>query len=94
MNLISLEIGPPLSGAGKFHELRGQCTFLPCSLGYRRVQIDRMARLARIIVPSLPHHVTQCGNGCAKVFFTPQDYALYKNLLVEYCCAADVGIWP
>jgi len=37
-----------------------------------------MARLARIVVPGLPHHVTQRGNGRAKVFFTPEDYALYK----------------
>ncbi|MER8751897.1 hypothetical protein NKH57_21910 [Mesorhizobium sp. M1050] len=53
-----------------------------------------MARLARIVVPSLPHHVTQRGNGRAKVFFTLGDYALYKALLVEHCRAADVGIWP
>ncbi|RWK49469.1 MAG: transposase [Mesorhizobium sp.] len=52
-----------------------------------------MARLARIIVPGMPHHVTQRGNGRAKVFFTPEDYALYKRLLVEHCRLADVGIW-
>ncbi|WP_244571327.1 transposase [Mesorhizobium carmichaelinearum] len=52
-----------------------------------------MARLARIVVPGLPHHVTQRGNGRAKVFFTPKDHELYKNLLVEHCRAADVGVW-
>ena len=52
-----------------------------------------MARLARIVVPDLPHHVTQRGNGRAKVFFTSGDYALYKSLLVENCRLADVGIW-
>jgi len=52
-----------------------------------------MARLARIVVPGLPHHVTQRGNGRAKVFFTPKDYELYRDLLVEHCRAADVGIW-
>ncbi|TIW59199.1 MAG: transposase, partial [Mesorhizobium sp.] len=41
----------------------------------------------------MPHHVTQRGNGRATVFFTPEDYALYKSLLVEHCRAADVGIW-
>ncbi|WP_246686915.1 hypothetical protein [Mesorhizobium sp. B2-4-19] len=51
-----------------------------------------MARPARIVVPGLPHHVTQRGNGRAKVFFTPKEYELYKNLLVERCHAADVGI--
>ena len=53
-----------------------------------------MARLARIVIPDLPHHVTQRGNGRAKVFFTPDDYALYTTLLVEHCRLADVGIWP
>ncbi|WP_280951465.1 MULTISPECIES: hypothetical protein [unclassified Mesorhizobium] len=43
-----------------------------------------MARLARIVVPDLAHHVTQRGNGRAKVFFTPGDYALYKTLLVKH----------
>lgn len=52
-----------------------------------------MARLARIVVPGLPHHVTQRGNGRAKVFFTPRDYELYRDLLVENCRTADVGIW-
>jgi putative transposase len=52
-----------------------------------------MARLARIVVPGLPHHVTQRGNGRARVFFTSGDYALYKTLLVENCRLSDVGIW-
>lgn len=43
--------------------------------------------------PACCNHVTQRGNGRAKVFFTLQDYALYKNLLVEHCRAAGVGIW-
>jgi putative transposase len=52
-----------------------------------------MARLARIVVPGLPHHVTQRGNGRTQVFFTSGDYALYKGLLAENCRLADVGIW-
>ncbi|TIW59271.1 MAG: hypothetical protein E5V48_18050, partial [Mesorhizobium sp.] len=51
-----------------------------------------MSPLARIVVPGLPHHVTQRGNGRGTVFFTPEDYALYKSLLVEHCRAADVCI--
>jgi hypothetical protein len=50
-----------------------------------------MARLARIVVPGLPHHVTQRGNGCAKVFFSPEDYALYKKLLVEQGVVPDAA---
>lgn len=52
-----------------------------------------MARLARVVIPGLPHHVTQRGNGRAKTFFSDADYRLYRDLLVEHCRAADVDIW-
>ena len=52
-----------------------------------------MARLARITVPGLPHHVTQRGNGRQKVFFSDSDYALYRNLLANHCRAAEVEVW-
>jgi putative transposase len=52
-----------------------------------------MARLARIVIPGLPHHVTQRGNGRQKVFFTDSDYQLYVDLLVESCRAAGVSCW-
>ena len=52
-----------------------------------------MARLARVVVPGLPHHVTQRGNGRARVFFLDEDYALYRDLLAASCRAADVEIW-
>jgi REP element-mobilizing transposase RayT len=32
-----------------------------------------MARLARIVVPGLPHHVTQRGNRRGPIFFEPGD---------------------
>ncbi len=50
-----------------------------------------MSRLARVVVPGLPHHVTQRGNGRAKVFFTDDDYRLYLRLLAENCAAAKVA---
>jgi len=37
-----------------------------------------MARLARVVVPRYPHHVTQRGNGRARTFFGDADYALYR----------------
>jgi hypothetical protein len=37
-----------------------------------------MARLARVVVPDHPHHVTQRGNGRALTFFDDSDYALYR----------------
>jgi putative transposase len=52
-----------------------------------------MARLARVVVPGLPHHVTQRGNGRARTFFSGADYALYRDLLAEHCRAADVAVW-
>ena len=52
-----------------------------------------MARLARVVVPGLPHHVTQRGNGRARVFFSDADYALYRDLLAASCRNAGVEVW-
>ena len=52
-----------------------------------------MARLPRLVVPGLPHHVTQRGNGRAQTFFTEADYALYRDLLAASCRAAHVEVW-
>src|ERR1700736_2111037 len=52
-----------------------------------------MARLARVVVPGYPHHVTQRGNGRARTFFGDQDYALYRDLLAENCRTAGVEVW-
>jgi putative transposase len=52
-----------------------------------------MARLSRIVIPGLPHHVTQRGNGRAQVFFDDADYALYRDWLGEACRVADVALW-
>ena len=52
-----------------------------------------MARLARLVVPFLPHHVTQRGNGRVRTFFAEADYALYRDLLAASCRAAGVEVW-
>jgi putative transposase len=52
-----------------------------------------MSRLARVIVPGFPHHVTQRGNRRAPVFFEQSDYALYRDLLAERCRKASVACW-
>jgi putative transposase len=52
-----------------------------------------MARLARLIIPGLPHHVTQRGNGRGQTFFGDDDYALYRDLLGVSCRAAGVEVW-
>jgi putative transposase len=33
------------------------------------------------VIPGVPHHVTQRGNGRQQTFFEPGDYALYLDLL-------------
>jgi putative transposase len=52
-----------------------------------------MARLARVVIPGYPHHVTQRGNGGARTFFSDDDYALYRDMLAASCRAAGVKIW-
>jgi putative transposase len=52
-----------------------------------------MARLARVVVPGLPHHVTQRGNGRARTFFGDDDYRLYRDLLGDSCRNAGVEVW-
>jgi putative transposase len=52
-----------------------------------------MARIARIVVPGLPHHVTQRGNRRERIFFEDEDYALYRDLLASACRKADVAVW-
>jgi putative transposase len=51
-----------------------------------------MARLARIIVPGMPHHVTQRGNRRQDVFFTPDDRCVYLTYLNKYLtrCGLDI----
>jgi len=52
-----------------------------------------MARLARVVIPGIAHHVTQRGNGRARTFFSNADYVLYRDLLAEQCRRADVEVW-
>jgi len=52
-----------------------------------------MARLARIVIPGVPHHVTQRGNGRGKTFFEEGDYALYRDLFAEAAEKARAEVW-
>ncbi|HQA44092.1 MAG TPA: hypothetical protein PLM77_17290 [Phycisphaerae bacterium] len=40
-----------------------------------------MPRVARMVVPGVPHHVTWRGNNCQQVFFDGDDRELYLALL-------------
>lgn len=52
-----------------------------------------MARLARIVVPGVPHHVTQRGNRRQPTFFGDGDYRLYLDLMAEWCGRYSVAVW-
>jgi len=52
-----------------------------------------MSRLGRVVVPGLPHHVTQRGNRRQRVFFEDGDFALYRDILAERCRRASVAVW-
>ncbi|MEN2792570.1 hypothetical protein ABC974_23285 [Sphingomonas oligophenolica] len=49
-----------------------------------------MARLARIVVPNVAHHVTQRGNRRQPVFFSGDDYVAYRHLVTAACAANGV----
>ena len=52
-----------------------------------------MARIARVIAPGLPHHVTQRGNRRQPTFFCNDDYQAYIDLMAEWCGKYHVEIW-
>ena len=52
-----------------------------------------MARLARVVVEGVAHHITQRGNRRQPVFFGEGDYRAYRNLLAEGCAGAGVAVW-
>ena len=51
-----------------------------------------MPRLARIVAPGLPHHVTQRGNRRQATFFDGAT-CHYRSLLTEHARAAGVAVW-
>ncbi|WP_267927357.1 transposase [Desulfolithobacter dissulfuricans] len=52
-----------------------------------------MARIARVVCPGIPHHITQRGNRRQPVFFCDDDYLAYIELMGEWCRKHGVGIW-
>ncbi len=51
-----------------------------------------MPRIARLVVPNIPHHITQRGNRRQPTFFSDADFHLYKKLLAECCAKAGTKI--
>jgi putative transposase len=52
-----------------------------------------MARLARVVAPGIPHHITQRGNRRQLTFFQESDYQLYLDLALEWGQKHGVQIW-
>ncbi len=44
-----------------------------------------MARMARAVVPGIPHHITQRGNRRQATFFCEEDYVAYPEIMAEWC---------
>ena len=51
-----------------------------------------MARMARIVIPNYPHHVTQRGNRRQTTFFSNSDYLAYIDFIAEAKNKAGVEI--
>ena len=49
--------------------------------------------MARLVVPGLPHHVTQRGSRRQKTFFGDADYLAYLDLIRDTKQSAGVDIW-
>lgn len=52
-----------------------------------------MARLARIVAPGCPHHVTARGNRREPIFFEEGDQEVYCDILAEHMRRAQVEVW-
>ena len=52
-----------------------------------------MPRIARVVVPDMPHHVAQRGNRRQEVFFCESDYRSYLELMKEWCGLHGVRVW-
>lgn len=52
-----------------------------------------MSRIARIVVPGIPHHVTQRGNRRDPVFFEDGDFRHYIALLSAAAKKARTEVW-
>lgn len=52
-----------------------------------------MSRIARVVVPGLPYHVTHRGNRKQPVFMRPRDRNVYRRWLEEYADLYRLRVW-
>jgi putative transposase len=57
------------------------------------VNYQLMARIARVVSPGVPHHLTQRGNRRQQSFFCDDDYEAYIELMAEWCSRYGVAVW-
>jgi len=46
-----------------------------------------------VVIPGMPHHITQRGNRRQPTFFNDGDYAAYVELMADWCREERVEIW-
>ena len=52
-----------------------------------------MPRVARIVLPGLPHHLTHRGNRRSAIFFSKNDRQRYLAFLLEYSARHQLDLW-
>jgi REP element-mobilizing transposase RayT len=56
-----------------------------------------VSRIARVVIPGIPHHITQRGNHRETVFFSDDARTLYLTTLAAqnrlFSCPLDAGHW-
>jgi putative transposase len=52
-----------------------------------------MSRVARVVVPGFPHHVTQRGNRRAEIFDTDADRDAYLRFVKQYAERHGLAVW-
>jgi len=52
-----------------------------------------MPRSARIVIPGIPHHITQRGSCHQRTFFSDDDYLAYIDFMAESCTREGFEVW-
>jgi putative transposase len=58
-----------------------------------RGSLATVPRVARLVLPGIPHHVVQRGTRRQPTFFGSEDYRLYLKLLRYWCGTAGTAVW-
>jgi len=49
--------------------------------------------MARVVIPTVPHHITQRGVRGMETFFDDKDYTTYIKLMREWCVSYGMEVW-